>query len=402
MIRHAGARHPGLPRRARPARLRDPPHSVTSWGNSPTFVRILYPALTRLERAGAVVGTEGSSPEGAERRPATAHGSLSGELRPSGPTSRTRPGAGARRCTGSPTPDAALRRAPSPAGAADEARSFGLRLAFARYLPPQARLALLERRRALWSNAWASPTPPRTPGHLRTLGHRAHRRRGHPRHHLARPPHRGRTGRRRVAGTGSGPGGQQDVRQSRKRETPNDQPPGRDRRRRELRQLARPGRRVLPRRRSRRRGPRADARRAGGYHVRDVEFVAAFDVDRPRWASTSARRSSPGTTTPSGSPRWASCGVTVQRGPTFDGLGKYYREIVEESPAEPVDVAQALREARADVLVSYLRSAPSRRSATTPRPPRRRRGLRQRHPRVHRLGPRVGRQVPRRRRADRG
>jgi myo-inositol-1-phosphate synthase len=44
----------------------------------------------------------------------------------------------------------------------------------------------------------------------------------------------------------------------------------------------------------------------------------------------------------------------VQRGPTFDGLGTYYREIVEESPAEPVDVAGALRDARADVLVSYL------------------------------------------------
>ena len=44
----------------------------------------------------------------------------------------------------------------------------------------------------------------------------------------------------------------------------------------------------------------------------------------------------------------------MQRGPTFDGLGKFYREVVEESPAEPVDVAQALRDARADVLVSYL------------------------------------------------
>jgi myo-inositol-1-phosphate synthase len=46
--------------------------------------------------------------------------------------------------------------------------------------------------------------------------------------------------------------------------------------------------------------------------------------------------------------------VTVQRGPTFDGFGEYYREMCEESPAEPVDVVQALRDARADVLVSYL------------------------------------------------
>ncbi|HWW44246.1 MAG TPA: inositol-3-phosphate synthase, partial [Acidimicrobiia bacterium] len=47
-------------------------------------------------------------------------------------------------------------------------------------------------------------------------------------------------------------------------------------------------------------------------------------------------------------------GVTVQRGPTFDGLRKYYRQTIEESPAPPVDVTAALRESRADVLVSYL------------------------------------------------
>jgi myo-inositol-1-phosphate synthase len=47
-------------------------------------------------------------------------------------------------------------------------------------------------------------------------------------------------------------------------------------------------------------------------------------------------------------------GITVQRGPTYDGLGKYYRETIDESDAEPVDVVAALKEARADVLVSYL------------------------------------------------
>src|SRR5713101_9339897 len=47
-------------------------------------------------------------------------------------------------------------------------------------------------------------------------------------------------------------------------------------------------------------------------------------------------------------------GVEVQRGPTFDGLGKYYRETVEESPAAPVDIARVLRDTKADVLVSYL------------------------------------------------
>jgi myo-inositol-1-phosphate synthase len=47
-------------------------------------------------------------------------------------------------------------------------------------------------------------------------------------------------------------------------------------------------------------------------------------------------------------------GVQVLRGPTLDGLGSFYRETIEESPAEAVDVAQVLRESGADVLVSYL------------------------------------------------
>jgi myo-inositol-1-phosphate synthase len=47
-------------------------------------------------------------------------------------------------------------------------------------------------------------------------------------------------------------------------------------------------------------------------------------------------------------------GVTVLRGPTLDGLGKYYRQTIEESPAEPVDVAATLIQARADVLIAYL------------------------------------------------
>ncbi|NED56564.1 inositol-3-phosphate synthase, partial [Micromonospora aurantiaca] len=47
-------------------------------------------------------------------------------------------------------------------------------------------------------------------------------------------------------------------------------------------------------------------------------------------------------------------GITVQRGHTFDGLGQYYLDMVEESDAEPVDVVQVLKDAEVDVLVSYL------------------------------------------------
>jgi myo-inositol-1-phosphate synthase len=92
----------------------------------------------------------------------------------------------------------------------------------------------------------------------------------------------------------------------------------------------------------------------GGYHVGDVEFVAAFDVDAAKVGIDLSKAVFAGH---NNTVRFASPGhldVTVQRGPTFDSLGIYYSEQIEESPAEPVDVAAALRLARADVLVSYL------------------------------------------------
>src|SRR4249919_3919069 len=92
----------------------------------------------------------------------------------------------------------------------------------------------------------------------------------------------------------------------------------------------------------------------GGYHVGDVEFVAAFDVDADKVGIDLGKAIGAG---PNNTIKFANVGdlgVTVQRGPTFDGLGEFYRDTIEESPAEPVDVAQALRDARADVLVSYL------------------------------------------------
>ncbi|HET9070299.1 MAG TPA: inositol-3-phosphate synthase [Acidimicrobiales bacterium] len=92
----------------------------------------------------------------------------------------------------------------------------------------------------------------------------------------------------------------------------------------------------------------------GGYHVGDVEFVAAFDVDAAKVGLDLGKAIFAGQ---NNTIRFASVGdlgVQVQRGPTFDGLGKYYRETVEESPAQPVDVAAALRDSSADVLVAYL------------------------------------------------
>ena len=92
----------------------------------------------------------------------------------------------------------------------------------------------------------------------------------------------------------------------------------------------------------------------GGYHVGDVELVAAFDVDATKVGIDLGKAIFSGA---NNTIRFAEPGhlnVTVQRGPTLDGFGEFYTQECEESPAEPIDVAQALRDAKADVLVSYL------------------------------------------------
>ncbi|KUG52490.1 inositol-3-phosphate synthase [Serinicoccus chungangensis] len=92
----------------------------------------------------------------------------------------------------------------------------------------------------------------------------------------------------------------------------------------------------------------------GDYHVGDLEFVAAFDVDSAKVGQDLAKAIQAGENNTISIAQVPDTGVTVQRGPTLDGLGKYYALTVEESPVEPVDVVQALRDAEVDVLVSYL------------------------------------------------
>ena len=92
----------------------------------------------------------------------------------------------------------------------------------------------------------------------------------------------------------------------------------------------------------------------GGYHVGDVEFVAAFDVDADKVGLDLSKAIAAGQNNTIQFCDVPDLGVPVLRGPTFDGFGEYYRQVAEESPAEPVDVTEALRAAKADVLVSYL------------------------------------------------
>jgi len=92
----------------------------------------------------------------------------------------------------------------------------------------------------------------------------------------------------------------------------------------------------------------------GPYHVRDIEFVAAFDVDAKKVGRDIAEAIVASENNTIKICDVPPTGVTVQRGPTMDGLGEYYTEIITESDDQPVDVAQVLRDARTDVLVSYL------------------------------------------------
>ena len=92
----------------------------------------------------------------------------------------------------------------------------------------------------------------------------------------------------------------------------------------------------------------------GDYHVRDLEFVAAFDVDAKKvgFDLAEAIHASENNTI-----KFADVpptGITVQRGHTLDGLGDYYQATIDESDAQPVDIVQALKDAKVDVLVSYL------------------------------------------------
>ena len=92
----------------------------------------------------------------------------------------------------------------------------------------------------------------------------------------------------------------------------------------------------------------------GPYHVSDVEFSCAFDVDANKVGLDLAEAI---WVEPNNTIKFAdvpTLGIEVQRGHTYDGLGKYYRELVTESSLPPVDVAKVLRDTNTDVLVNYL------------------------------------------------
>jgi myo-inositol-1-phosphate synthase len=92
----------------------------------------------------------------------------------------------------------------------------------------------------------------------------------------------------------------------------------------------------------------------GGYHVRDVEFVAAFDIDSEKVGKDLGEAIWAGQNNTIKFADVPELGVPVHRGMTHDGLGKYLKEKITKAPGSTDDVVGILKETRADVLVCYL------------------------------------------------
>jgi myo-inositol-1-phosphate synthase len=92
----------------------------------------------------------------------------------------------------------------------------------------------------------------------------------------------------------------------------------------------------------------------GGYHINDIEFVAAFDVDKEKVGKDLSQAIFSGQNNTYKFADVPNTGVTVERGMTHDGLGKYLSEIIEKAPGPTADVVGILKERKVDVMVSYL------------------------------------------------
>jgi myo-inositol-1-phosphate synthase len=92
----------------------------------------------------------------------------------------------------------------------------------------------------------------------------------------------------------------------------------------------------------------------GGYHIRDIEFVAAFDIDKNKVGKDLSQAVF---TTPNNTKKFSDVphmGIKVERGMTHDGLGKYLSNIIEKAPGNTADVVGILKASQADVVINYL------------------------------------------------
>jgi myo-inositol-1-phosphate synthase len=92
----------------------------------------------------------------------------------------------------------------------------------------------------------------------------------------------------------------------------------------------------------------------GGYHIRDIEFSAAFDIDKNKVGKDLSEAAF---TWPNNTTRFSdipNLNVKIQRGMTHDGLGKYLSQIIEKAPGSTVDIVSILKETKTDVVINYL------------------------------------------------
>jgi len=92
----------------------------------------------------------------------------------------------------------------------------------------------------------------------------------------------------------------------------------------------------------------------GGYHIRDIKFVAAFDIDKNKVGKDLAEAIF---TKPNNTFKFTdvpATGITVQRGMTHDGLGKYLSEIIEKAPGSTANITKILKDTKTDVVINYL------------------------------------------------
>jgi myo-inositol-1-phosphate synthase len=92
----------------------------------------------------------------------------------------------------------------------------------------------------------------------------------------------------------------------------------------------------------------------GGYHINDIEFTAAFDVDADKVGKDLSEAVFSGQNNTLKFTEVPKTGITVERGMTHDGIGKYLSEVIDKAPGQTADIAQILKDTKTDVVISYL------------------------------------------------
>src|ERR1044072_6857589 len=92
----------------------------------------------------------------------------------------------------------------------------------------------------------------------------------------------------------------------------------------------------------------------GGYHVKDIEFTAAFDIDAKKVGKDLSKAIFAGENNTVKFSKVPDLGVKVHRGMTHDGLGKYLKQKIKKAPGETADIVSILQDTQTDVLVCYL------------------------------------------------